>query len=447
MSDSTIGPPLAGTPYMELFHDEIVRIGQHIRDTQLTAIRDAMKVAYECQASGGQIFSHVLVGHFAMFAASPGLPGQPSVLPQRADRNIAADYAVMKPGDFLLTNGASLINPDKGTIPEVGPDEARVRGAYTVGITCSYARFYKTPVGAFVPVKMSTSMEDICDLLIDSGCTWTCGVISTPQIPFPVVSSSGLSQFLVYWACTAALCRRIGTQGADDGAGAARDYLDKALASFAQIREHEFEAIDRVARAWADRILLLAGSAERPRILVYGHPQAGTPYEGTQNMFVNEAYETAAGSFVMQPYDLCKTQLTPNDMVLIGAISPDNADEIQVARYAREIGAMVVAFGPFDDDGGTGGAGGAGSLRDEVDVAISTHSGNGAGVLDVPGFDEPVCPLSGLSGNLVLWLLTAQWTYHMVARNHTPTYWQNYWEVGADAYDDLARARFQELGY
>lgn len=427
---------------MELFYTEIEGIARHIRDTQVTGICDAMKIAYESQASGGRIFSHVLVGHFAMFAASPGIPGQPSVLPQRADRNISADYNQMKPGDFLLTNGASLINPDKGTIPDVGPDEARTRGTYTVGITCSYTRFYKTPLGAFLPVKMGTSLEDVCDRVIDSGCTWSCGVISTPAIPeFKIISSSGLSQFLVYWACTAALCKQISTTGSDDGAGVAREYLDKALRSFEQIREHEFELIDRVARAWTDRILLFAGSADPPRLLVYGHPQTGTPYEGTQNMFVNEAYETAAGSMIMQPYDLYKTRLKPNDIVLIGAISPDNSDEVQVARYAKEIGAMVVAFGPFDGERG------AGSLSDYVDVAINTHSGDGAGVLDIPGFDEPVCPISGLSGNLVLWLLTAQWTYRMVQRNQTPHYWQNYWEVGAIEYDEKAHASFLERGY
>ncbi|MBB4908746.1 phosphoheptose isomerase family protein [Actinophytocola algeriensis] len=442
MNDASVGPPLAGTPYMELFHAEIEAIGRHIRDTQITAICAAMKVAYECQASGGRIFSHVLVGHFAMFAASPGIPGQPSVLPQRADRNISADYNQMKPGDFLLTNGASLINPDKGTIPDVGPDEARARGAYTVGITCSYARFYKTPIGAFLPVKMSTSLEQICDRVLDSGCTWSCGVISTPAIPeFKIISSSGLSQFLVYWACTAALCKQISTKGSDDGAGAAREYLDNALRSFELIREHEFELIDRVARAWTDRILLFAEAPDHPRLLVYGHPQAGAPYEGTQNMFVNEAYETAAGSMIMQPYDLYKTQLTANDIVLIGAISPDNSDEIQVAQYARQIGAMVVAFGPFDGNGD------GGSLSDHVDVAINTHSRDGAGVLDIPGFAEPVCPISGLSGNLVLWLLTAQWTYRMVQRNQTPNYWQNYWEVGAIEYDDQAQANFLERGY
>ena len=442
LNDSSVAPLSSGASYMDLFYAEIERIGLSVRDTQITGICEAMKVAYRCRVSGGRIFSHVLVGHFAMFAASPGLPGQPSVLPQRADRNISADYHQMKPGDFLLTNGASLINPDKGTIPDVGPDEARVRGAYTVGITCSYARFYKTPVGAFLPVKMGTSLEQVCDRVLDSGCTWSAGVISTPAIPeFKIISSSGISQFLVYWACTAALCKQISTGGSDDGAGAAREYLDNALMSFERIRQREFELIDRVARGWTDRILHPARTADRPRLFVYGHPQAGTPYEGTQNMFANEAYETAAGSMIMQPYDLYKTQLKADDIVLIGAISADNSDEIQVAKHAKQIGAMVVVFGPFDGNGA------ADALSNHADFAINTHSGDGAGVLHIPGFDEPVCPISGISGNLVLWLLTAQWTYRMVERGQTPNYWQNYWEVGASEYDDRAHANFLERGY
>lgn len=447
LEDANLREPRAaysGT-YMSTFYDEILRMAEHVRDRQVSNISSAMKVAYQRQAAGGAIYSHVLVGHFAMFAASPGLPGQPFVLPQRADRNVAADYDKMKEGDFLLTNGPSLVNPDKATIPEVGPNEARVRGAYTAGITCSYARFYKTPVGALVPVKMTTSIEDISDLVIDSGCTWSCGVISTPDIPeFKIISSSGISQFLVYWACTAALCKQIGTGGQDDGTAIAREYIDKVIASFQEIKENEFEKIDLVARKWTDHILKYRNEKDvsrKPRLLVYGQPQAGAPYEGTQNMFVNDAYETAAGTMIAQPYELYKTDLKAIDIVLIGAIDPGNGDEIQVARFARQIGALTVAFGPFGkSDGGP-------RLSDHVDVAIDTHSGDGAGVLEVEGYDEKICPLSGLSGNLVLWLLTAQWTYHMVQRNETPYFWQNYLEVGAVEYDNLTHAKFLERGY
>ena len=158
-------------------------------------------------------------------------------------------------------------------------------------------------------------------------------------------------------------------------------------------------------------------------------------------MFVNEAYKTAAGSMIAQPYELYKCNLTAIDIVLICAISPDNSDEIQVAKFAKEIGAMTVAFGPFNPHNS------AHSLADYVDVAINTHSGNGAGVLAVDGFEEKICPVSGLAGNLVLWLLIAQWTYHMVQRNETPYFWQNYLEVGAVEYDNATYAKFQQRGY
>jgi hypothetical protein len=103
-------PAYSGT-YLSMFYDEIIRLTEFVRDRQVPSIVSAMTEAYQRQSAGGTIYSHVLVGHFAMFAASPGIPGQPSVLAQRADRNVAADYNNMKEGDFLLTNGPSIVNP------------------------------------------------------------------------------------------------------------------------------------------------------------------------------------------------------------------------------------------------------------------------------------------------------------------------------------------------
>ncbi|NET27801.1 hypothetical protein [Okeania sp. SIO1I7] len=431
--------------YMSQYYDGIIEIVQYILDKQITNICEAMSQAYRTKSSGGKIYSHVLVGHFAMFAASPGIPGQPFVLPQRADRNIAADYKMMNEGDFLLTNGPSLVNPDKSTIPEVGPNEARVRGVYTVGITNSYVKFYKTPVGALVPVKMLTSIEDVSDFVIDSGCPWDCGLISTPDIEqFRILSSSGISQFLVYWACTASLCKQIETSGADKGVEIVKEYLNQVLRSFEQIKENEFTKINVIAQRWTDQILRYKNETPRdqkPRLLVYGHPQEGKIYETTKNMFVNDAYKVAAGTMIAEPYEMYCKELKNIDIVLIGAISPDNSEEIKVAQHAKEIGAYTVAFGPFAE-GHLGN-----QLSDYVDDAINTYSGDGGGVLEITGFDDKVCPVSGLSGDLVLWLLTAQWTYHMVQRGETPYFWQNYLEVGASDYDDTTYEEYQKRGY
>ncbi|MCP4131108.1 MAG: hypothetical protein GY754_09020 [bacterium] len=430
--------------YSVQYYNGIIDIVDYILKEQTGNISKAMEKAYEVKCSGGTIYSHVLLGHFAMFAASPDIPGQPFVLPQRADRNIADDYKTMKAGDFLLTDGPSLINPDKFTIPQVGPDEARARGVYTVGITNSYARFYKTPLGAYHPVAMLLSIEDISDLVIDSGSPWDCGIISTPEIQeFKIISASGITQFLIYWASTAALCKLIGTKGHDNGVEIAKEYLTIVIESFKKIKNEEFTKIDRVAKKWTQQILKYKNEdvSKKPRLLVYGHPQKGRPYEGTTNMFVNDAYKVAGGTMIADIYENYKDDLKANDIVLIGAISPGNKDEIEVAKAAKKAGAYTVAFGPFD----TGEPGH--KLSDYVDEAINTYSGDGAGVLAVEGFNDKICPVSGLSGDLVLWMLTAQWTYYMVLEKETPCFWQNYQAVGAAEYDKIAYTKYQKRGF
>jgi len=59
-------------------------------------------------------------------------------------------------------------------------------------------------------------------------------------------------------------------------------------------------------------------------------------------------------------------------------------------------------------------------LYKEVDVALNTYSDESEGVIAVKGFDKKACPLTGLTGNLILWLLTAQWTDHMARRGEMP---------------------------
>ncbi len=89
--------------FMDQYYDGMMKIAQDIRNTQVENIAKAMEKAFELRQKGGRIYSHVLLGHFAMFTGSPDLPGQPNLLPQRVDRREREDFAAMKKGDFLIT--------------------------------------------------------------------------------------------------------------------------------------------------------------------------------------------------------------------------------------------------------------------------------------------------------------------------------------------------------
>jgi hypothetical protein len=86
-------------------------------------------------------------------------------------------------------------------------------------------------------------------------------------------------------------------------------------------------------------------------------------------------------------------------------------------------------------------------LFKEVDAAFHTCCDERAGVIEVDGFPEKVSPLTGLTGNLVHWMLTAQWADHMARRGEMPYFWQGMHETGGMEYDEMVRPYFLKRGY
>ena len=413
--------------FMDQFYDGALAIVTGIRDTQLGNISKAMEKAFELKQKGGAVYSHVVYGHYSMFAGSRDVPGQPWVLPQCGITPTQAEFNAMKKGDFLITDRV-----DENT------KKVRERGVYVVGVTNNYYKFSRTPPEGLRPETMKLSIEEISDLVIDSQAPWDNGLVHAPQIPqLALCPSSGICQFAVYWACTASLATLIGTKGKGSSADPAKKYLDILLERFAMVRTDR-PKIDRIAEKWADLVL-----EKHARMLVYGHPQDVQPYDGARNIFVNDAYICASSAMIADQYEKKANDVRDSDIILIGAFTSNNLQEIAVARRAREIGAYSAAFCPFATDGDSSGL----RLFKEVDDAVNTYADESAGVIAVPGFEKKVSPAAGLTGDLVLWMLTAQWTDHMARRGEMPYYWKGYHENGGKEYDDLAQAKFLKRGY
>ena len=415
--------------FMNQYYEGILNITTGIRDTQIDNIAAAMEKAYELKRKGGNIYSHVNYGHYAMFAGSQDRPGQPWVLPQCGISPKKEEFDAMKKDDFLITNRI-----DKEAI------EARDRGLFVAGVTNNYYKFSRTPPDGLAPERMKIAIEDISDLVIDSHVPWDNGLVYAPQIPhFKLCPSTGIAQFLVYWACTASLANLIDTKGGGSSTEPAKKYLDMAYERFEMIGTDR-PKIDRVAEKWADLVL-----SRKARLLVYGHRQNVEIYgsTGTGNMYVNDAVICASSSMIAEPYTAKENELRPEDIVLIGAFTSDNKDEIGVARHARKVGAYTVAFCPYATDGDASGV----RLFKEVDDAFNSYSDESAGVIAVKNFKEKVSPLAGLTGNLIHWMLTAQWADHMSRRGEMPYFWQGYHENGGREYDNAVHPYFLKRGY
>ena len=274
--------------FMDQYYEGTLTITRGIRDTQVGVIAQAMEKAYDLRQKGGKVSSHVVYGHYSMFAGSRDRPGQPWVLPQCGITPTKEEFDAMGKGDFLITDRI-----DQGAI------EARKRGLYIVGVTNNYFKFSRTPQNGLRPSRIESSIEDISDLIIDSYVPWDNGLVAAPQNPrFKLCPSSGIAQFLVYWACTASLANLIGTKGKGSSSEPAERYLDMAYDRFQMIGTDR-PKIDRVAETWADLVL-----GKKARLFVYGHPQDVGFYDGARNMFVNDAYICASSSMIADQYEM-----------------------------------------------------------------------------------------------------------------------------------------------
>ena len=415
--------------FMDQYYNGTLEITKGIRETQVGAIAEAMEKAYELKRKGGKVAAHVNYGHYAMFAGAKGRPGQPWVLPQPGISPTAEEFAALNKGDFLIT---SRVDEQGKTL--------RDRGVYVVGVTNNYYKFAKTPPDGLTPGRMETSIEEISDVVIDSQVPWDNGLVTAPQTPqMKLCPSSGLAQFLVYWACTASFANLIGTKGKGSSSKPAEDYLDRAIERFEMIGTDR-PKIDWVAEKWADLVL-----GKKARLILYGRRMTGETYgaTGSSNMFVNDAVICASSSMIAEDYVNVSDTITPNDIVVVTSYTSDHPDEMNVARRVKDIGAYTVSFGPFATDGDSSGP----RLFKLVDDAFNCYSDESAGVIAVPGFPEMVAPLTGLTGNLVHWMLTAQWTDHMARRSAMPYYWKGYHENGGKEYDDAVHPIFLERGY
>jgi|GEM_PF-1808121 hypothetical protein len=417
--------------FMDQYYNGLTAIARGILDTQVDNIAAAMEKAYECRRNGGTVCADFVFTHAPEFEMSPERPGQPWILPLLDDAYSMNknSYSRLKKGDFVLACRNTL---DKSEI------EARKRGVFIAGVTNPFFKFAETPEG--VLFQDQSAVEDFANIKIDSQTTWEVGLVKSPKLHFSFCPVGPTAIYLVYWAATASLANLISTKGRGSAAEPARRYLEMAVERMEWIGTSR-PKITAVTEEWADRMI-----DRKARIMMYGRPMPSAAKKTTRlsNVFTDEA--TGAGSCQMvmplgkvidinipssidgtRPGNIPK----PGDIVIIGGITSDNEDEINVAREVRKIGAQTVAFCPFKTEGDSSDY----RLFREVDHAFDTYSYERAGVFESAGFKEKVSPLSTVTANLVHWMLTASWADHMARRGEHPYFRQPYCYVGAGEYN------------
>jgi len=383
--------------------EEALKILEAIRKEELPKLVDVAREATERSRAGGKLVSHIIWGHMLVDETRPDRPGQPGVLPQwgwdARDR-----YSELCEGDAALTNEVHR---------EV--KEARERGTYIAGFSVPYLPNKFAPPGTLVTQEDPEilSVEEVSDVVLYCHVPYENGLVRFPEVPYvPVCPGSAVAQVSFYWMASAEVAYRL--SDGELGRSPAGEYISVAMERVRRAEEN-LQVIREAASEMAERVV------RGGRFWVYQKGRA----------LVGEACGRASG--LMAPKPLDRKAWKAGDVVVVGAELPDEPEDLDVVREARDLGAYSVAIGP------------EGETLSSADAALRDFGWEG--VVEVPGYPRPVCPTSGLINAVLLWMLTAQFVEEMIKRGEVPAVYMGIHLKGGREHNEKMKELFERRGY
>jgi uncharacterized phosphosugar-binding protein len=367
--------------------------------------------AAESLRAGGKVYTDAAVGHMPPAEMDDEREGNPAQIHCVGWRSLPEDYAALSAGDVLFT---SHVNTDVR--------QARDAGVFVVGLLSSYINNRTTPPGKVLPCENDWLAEDVSSVVFDTHMPWDQGVVRIPQVPempvFPVSSNLTCS---IHWMLTAEVARALASGDEPDGT-AGREYLDILFERLDAVHREDMEDIGIQAVVVAKRIIGGGRFFVRSR---NGGVQ-GDAHGVAQGLKLTNAFEMRAAA-----------EGGDRDTFVIAAVSADDPQELAWAEQARANGNHIIGIGPANSD----------ALRQQCDVYFSNRCAEAAGVIEVAGMAESICPATGILNNIILHLLTAQFVDEMCRRGAVPYFWMGLYLTGGSEYNALVEDFFQDRGY
>ena len=229
----------------------------------------------------------------------------------------------------------------------------------------------------------------------------------------------------------------------------ARAYFDAAAAALRTVAESEGDAIRRAAAllveaVLADRSLFAFGASHSFMLveeLVYrtgGLMLVNPVYPHGMNLFVRPLTATSRLERVpgLGAELLAASAAGPDDVLILISTSGRNPVPIDMAmaaaaRNIRTIGITSLAYTDRVESRHSSGR----KLRDVCEVVIDNGAPYGDAAVAVPGFPQPVGPLSSLTGIAIVNALAAQVVADLVARGVEPPVFMSANLDGGDEYN------------
>jgi uncharacterized phosphosugar-binding protein len=397
-------------PFGEEYYQEATKLLRKTHDDAEIIAAVAQKAAESLRA-GGKVYTDAAVGHMPPPEMDDEREGNPAQIHCCGHGCTPEDYEALEAGDVLITN---FVN--------ASVRQARDGGVYVAGLPTAYYNSSSTPPGKVHQNPNEWLPEDVSSVVVETYIPWDQGIVRVPQVPelplFPVSSNITCA---IHWMLTAEVARDLASGDTPNGASG-REYLDVLLERLDAIHQKDMEEIDATAVVVAKRII-----------------GGGRFFVRSRNPGVQgDANGVASGLMLTNAFEMRPAaEGGDQDTFVIAAVSPDDPQELEWAEQARANGNYIIGIGPEN----------SAALRQGCDIYFSNRCAEAAGVIEVAGMDEKVCPATGILNNIILQVLTAQFTDEMCRRGAVPYFLMGVYRVGGSEYNATMRSFFRERGY
>jgi len=361
-------------------------------------------------ARGGTVWTSMHRGHMPHAEQADDRRGSPGLF------RTHSEFSEPRAGDLVFTNFCHR---------EVL--EARERGVYVVCVTTPYWDNEFRPAGYTDPTHGNPDglmLADVSDEIVHTHMPYQQGLVDCPEIPeFRLCPCAVTGSGAVHWMLNAETASRVADAGAREGE-AARQYLTVLTDRVALAADH-MDKLQATTELMARRIL--AGGRWFARSL---------EHEG----FASE-FQVACGPRMVNTGDWDAAR--DRSIMLISAISPAFPGEVDLAREKKAEGAYIVGIGPRSLDGDMPEEG----LLDIADAAFDNFSPESGGVVEIPGRAETICPTSGIVGNVIQQMISAQYAEKMIQAGAIPTFLRGIYQAGGSEYNEAMTQTFEQRGH
>lgn len=395
----------------EAYHNRAVATLEQLAG-QAALIAAVADTAVEALRAGGKVYANVTTGHMPTYELINEREGNPALFEfTGSDMCTPEQYAAMRPGDVLMTNRVDQ---------EV--QLARDRGVHVYVFTTCYTNNQWAPEGKVNPNPENLLPEDVASHVIQTPIPWDQGLVYIPEIPFmPLFPGSANVSCAIHWMITAEVAQALATGGRPDGT-MGKAYLEVLLNRLTAIKTAYANRLRETAVVMANRII---GGG---RYWIKGRNE-GVPSEESgvaQGLMMVNAFEPRLAA-----------EGGDRDILLITAVSRNDAVELALAETARSNGNLVLGMGPTGND----------SLERLCDGYFHNYCSEDAGVLAIAGREDKICPATGILNNILMQSLSAQMVDEMCRRGAVPYFYMGGYRVGGGTYNGLMSPYFRERGY